>query len=216
MPAHNVLKSYEPESYYHVYNRGVNKQEIFLDAQDYKVFLSFVKQLLSPDVVVNEFGRSYLNLYGKIELNAFCLMPNHFHLLVYQNEIDSMSKFLQSLSISYVMYFNKKYDRLGRLFQNCYRASKIDNDSYLRYIPHYIHLNPRQFQTWEYSSLPYFKNKQTATWISPNRVISLFGSAENYVNELNMLIPSAELINSLSFDDLHAPLSTDRSHPVCG
>lgn len=156
MPGRNVRKIYAPETYYHVYNRGVNKELIFRDDEDYRVFLNLFKRLLSKEPQRDAYGRVFPNIRGTIELNAYCLMPNHFHALVYQLEATAMTKLFQSISTSYAMYFNKKYDRVGHVFQTCFRASQINNDAYFRYVSAYIHLNPKDYRSWKYSSLRYF------------------------------------------------------------
>ena len=80
MPSRNSRKEYVPETMYHVYNRGHNKDKIFLDDNDYAVFLNLLKRYLSKTVVTDEKGRPYEQLRDEVELVAFCLMPNHFHL----------------------------------------------------------------------------------------------------------------------------------------
>ena len=82
------------------------------------------------------------NFAGDIELLAYCLMPNHFHLLIKQNNKDSISKFMRCIATNYSMYFNKRYDRIGSLFQGIYKAILIKNDNYLLHLTIYIHLNP--------------------------------------------------------------------------
>ena len=81
MPSRNVYKIYLENSYYHVYNRGVNKRVIFQDNQDYVTFLNLLKRYLLNNQPKDRFGRTYLNLSGRLELLAYCLMPNHFHMI---------------------------------------------------------------------------------------------------------------------------------------
>lgn len=136
--------------YYHIYNRGVEKRNIFLDDYDYNrfVFLLFCSNDIKPF--------SYRDLKelkprglpsGKIKNNlvnigAFCLMPNHFHLLIKETVEGGISKFMLKLSTAYTMYFNKKYERSGALFQGTFKAEHVDFDEYLKYLFSYIHLNP--------------------------------------------------------------------------
>lgn len=152
MPARNIVKTYIENGYYHAYNRGVEKRNIFLDEQDYSVFLHFLKQYLSPPqrkgIYLTMTGldlvrpRPIQTLYDEIDLLAYCLIPNHYHLLLEQKTIDGMTKLLRRLCTSYSMYFNKKYDRVGSLFQGTYKAALIDRDEYLLHLSRYIHLNP--------------------------------------------------------------------------
>lgn len=184
MPSRNTVRKFAPESYYHVYNRGVNKRSIFKDDQDYVVFMGLLKRYLDPkNSDTDKFGRSYPNFAKEISLNAFCLMPNHFHLLIYQENERSITGFLKSLSTAYTMYFNKKYKRVGHLFQDRYKASLLDNDPYLLHISRYIHLNPKKYLNWEYSSLPYYKNEKHASWVKPQPILDLF-EGTSYMNFL--------------------------------
>src|SRR3989338_9120192 len=113
MPAKNIIKEFAPESYYHLYNRGVAKQNIFLDDQDYKVFLSYLKLYLIPIDLQGQSlqvapSKKLKNYFEELKLLAYCLMPNHFHLFVFQKESNSMAEFIRSLGTKYSMYFNKK------------------------------------------------------------------------------------------------------------
>ncbi len=108
-------------------------------------------------------------------------MPNHVHLLIYQRQQKAMAEFMRSLLTSYSMYFNKKYKRSGPLFESRYKASMILDDSYLQHITRYIHLNPRQWRDYEYSSLPYYLHQVTDEWIEPKRILELFSSPEEYL-----------------------------------
>src|SRR3990172_5909254 len=140
MPGINIYKDYVPESYYHVYNRGIDRQVIFRDSSDFPVFLNLLKRYLDKDSSKNSVGVTYPTYRGEIELLAFCLMPSHFHMLIYQHNSDAMKLLLKSVGVSYSMYFNKKYNRLGPLFQHRYLASRISSDAYLLHITRYIHL----------------------------------------------------------------------------
>lgn len=173
MPAKNSIKDYAADSFYHVYNRGVEKRQIFLDQADYAVFLNLLKRYLSGESERDTSGRLYADLSGKVELLAFCLMPNHYHLLLYQHEPDGMESLLRRVNTTYSGYFNHRYDRVGALFQAAYKASRITNEAYLWHISRYIHLNPRLWEDYQFSSLPYYQGRMTAPWIKPNRVLAL-------------------------------------------
>ncbi|MBL8121276.1 transposase, partial [Candidatus Saccharibacteria bacterium] len=150
MPRRNVLRMDAPESYYHVYARGANKHKIFLDEQDYVMFLQILERYLSPDEMRDKNGISYPNFYNNVDLLAYCLMPNHFHLLFFQRHQKMLTSLMQSVMTSYSRYFNKKYKRTGPLFESRFRASMITDDAYLHHITRYIHLNPRYWQQYEY------------------------------------------------------------------
>ncbi len=186
MPSRNITKDYITHSYYHVYNRGVNKQTIFHDEQDYSVFLGLLKRYLSKTQQKDTYGRDGVSFYDDIELLAFCLMPNHFHLLIYVGERPrAMSELMRRVCTSYTMYFNKRHSRVGSLFQGRYKASRITNDSYLLHISRYIHRNPEDYYNWEYSSYPYYIKGREAEWVRPQKIYELYewGTYERFVND---------------------------------
>ncbi|MBI1805454.1 MAG: transposase [Ignavibacteria bacterium] len=131
-----------PANYYHIYNRGNNRQDIFLEHENYRFFLRRLHH--------------YFHQAG-IDVIAYCLMPNHFHLLVYFQREVSFSNVMRSFSVSYTKSFNKWSKRVGHLFQSDYRAREINVEKYLFHICRYIHLNPVQGglvsipEDWAYS-----------------------------------------------------------------
>ncbi len=177
MPGRNIYKDYVADSYYHIYNRG-NNQDIFCDEEDYIVFLSLFKRYLGKKQSKKKSGVLHPSYRNEIKLLAFCLMPSHFHLFVYQHIETAITTFLKSLSVSYAMYYNKKYNRIGPVFQQRYRASRISDDSYLLHISRYLHLNPDNYKTWQWSSLPYYNGRLKADWLRPEQVLELFDGDE--------------------------------------
>jgi putative transposase len=182
MPSRNSRKIYLTETFYHLYNRGVNKQRIFLDDGDYAVFLNLLKRYLDSRPAKDNKGREYPWLHNDVELLAFCVMPNHFHMLIYLKSEGAVHNLLKNVCGSYTIYFNKKYHRLGPLFQDRFKASMILRDNYLQHISRYIHLNPKNYESWEFSSLSYYLGTKQADWIQPARILELFSSAEDYAN----------------------------------
>ncbi len=186
MPARNSVKQYDVNSYYHAYNRGVNKNVIFKDEQDYVVFLSLVKRYLGSEIEKDSSNREYPNYAQGLDLIAFCLMPNHFHMLVYQKDnVKAMELFMRSLSTAYTRYFNKKYKRVGHLFQGVYKASRISNEPYLLHISRYIHMNPKDYKNWSYSSWPYYTKGWMTDWVKQHKIFELFegGNYEKFVDD---------------------------------
>ena len=181
MPSRNIIKVNVPESYYHVYARGTNKQKLFLEANDYKYFLGLFERYLSKTPAIDRMGTVYPHFNGKIELLTYCLMQNHFHLLLYQVETSAMEKLMRSIMTSYSRYFNLKYKRTGSLFESRYKASLIDQDAYLQHISRYIHLNPRGWQAYRYSSLLHYKSGDPPEWLKPDKVLDLFNGSEDYL-----------------------------------
>jgi putative transposase len=184
MPTRNAVKQYAAQSYYHVYSRGVNKRAIFLDDNDYAFFLSLLKRYLSPKAVPRPKHPPYRTFSGEIHLLTFCLMPNHIHLFLYQHDNpQAMRAFMSAVMTSYSKYFNQKYDRLGPLFQSRYLASRIMGDSYLLHISRYVHLNPKSWRDYPYSSIKYFQGKATAEWFNPSYVLDFFeGNRQKYLD----------------------------------
>lgn len=174
MPSRNLEKIYATDAFYHIYNRGVEKRIIFNDTDDYAVFLSLFKRYLDVEPAKDVAGRDYPHYRDQIKLLAFCLMSNHFHLLIYQKDKGAMTRLLRGVCTAYTMYFNKKYQRVGHLFQSRFKASMITNDTYLQHISRYIHLNTRNYESWQFSSLPYYLGRSHAMWIDPLPILDLF------------------------------------------
>jgi REP element-mobilizing transposase RayT len=181
MPGRNILKQDVPDSYYHVYARGSNKQPIFLEPQDYAFFLSLLKRYLSPHAVTSDRGVLYESLHDDIRLSSYCLMNNHFHLLFYQITPGSMTRLMRRVMSTYVPYFNRKYHRRGPLFESRYRASRITSDEYLIHITRYIHLNPEKWRTYDYSSVHYYLDTSAPDWLTTQPISSLFSSRGEYL-----------------------------------
>lgn len=203
MPAKNVIKEYGTGGYYHIYNRGVEKRTIFKDEKDYKVFLSYLQFYLMPsdqdDIALQGLSlkdlrekvypsRLLKNYFGEITLLAYCLMPNHFHLMVRQNTERGIDNFMRSLATKYARYFNTRYKRTGHLFQGSYKAVKVSNEFQFTYLTKYIHRNPldlidfkdnpRRLSEYGFSSYGNYLHKITQAWLSPDEILNLFSSSK--------------------------------------
>lgn len=175
MPTRNSRKTYVPDSYYHLYTRGVEKRNIFDDEEDKQFFLGVLKRYLSNDQQKRKKHAAYKSFSNSIDLLAYCLMDNHIHLLVYQREdTEALAALIRRVMTTYSMYFNKKYNRVGPLFQSRYLASRIDSDPYLHHISRYIHRNPARWRSYDYSSLRYYTGEASADWVKPGLILSLF------------------------------------------
>ncbi|MEK7569136.1 MAG: transposase [Patescibacteria group bacterium] len=133
--------------FYHIYNRGTEKRRIFLDKSDYRRFEKLLYLCNSENGVVFRdipIGEAYEHDRGDtiVDVGAYCLMPNHFHLLLHEKIEGGISLFMQKVLTAYSTYFNKKYGRTGSLFEGVFKAVHVDTDEYLRYLFSYIHLNP--------------------------------------------------------------------------
>lgn len=200
MPSRNILKNNVAESFYHVYFRGGNRSRIFRDEADYRKFLQLFERYLALAESRNSIGLSFPNFHNKVELLAFCLMPNHVHMLVYQVQQHAMTEFMRSLLTSYSMYFNKKYKRSGPLYESRYKASMISDDAYLEHITRYIHLNPRQWREYEYSSLPYYLQQVSDEWIEPSRISGMFHSTAEYLQFVSDYEENKEMMDILKHE----------------
>ncbi len=147
---------------YHVFNRGNGKNDIFLERADYDAFIHRVRIILAePDVKcrcqVKPLPEKSFSMF------AYCLMPNHFHLLIKQETPEiPLSKFMSKLMTSYSKYFNTKYDRVGHLFQDCYKAIEIVDDGQFISTNSYIHNNPDvDAESYPYSNLHSLINPDT-------------------------------------------------------
>lgn len=190
------------EEFYHIYNRGVASQPVFLTKRDYERFILCLSyyQFQNTPIRISHFlrltydERSVLlsNLENgnlkTIELIAFCLMPNHFHLLVKQASEGGISTFLKKITDSYTRYFNVKNDRVGPLFQGSFKAVHIENNEQLMHVSRYIHLNPLvsylvkedSFLSYSWSSLPEYLNGNSKL-INSKPVLENFKTADKYL-----------------------------------
>lgn len=173
---------------------------IFKDAEDYEKMLQLFSRYLSLHEVKNSAGLSFPNYSYRLELMAFCLLPDHVHLLVYQRQQGAMTDFMRSLLTSYSMYFNKRHKRRGPLFESRYKASRISDDSYLEHISRYIHLDPKQWRDYEYSSLPYYLQRVTDEWIEPKRILERFSSTAGYFRFMENSEQNKEMLDILKHE----------------
>lgn len=140
------------DEYYHIYNRGVDKRIIFIDDRDYERFLCLMFMSnsrknfsITKDSKDNWSFEKVLEMdRGEplVSIGAWCLMPNHFHILLKERVEGGISKFMHKLTMGYSGYFNKKYLRKGSLFEGSFKVRYVDSDKYLKYLYSYIHLNP--------------------------------------------------------------------------
>lgn len=136
------------DSYYHIYNRGVEKRIIFTCERDYQRFLQilYYYQFTGPKPAFSKHLqfkiKDFYNNPKIVEIICYCLMPNHFHLLVKQLQDNGISEFMGKVLNSYTKYFNTKYKRVGPLFQGTFKTVLVENEYQLIHISRYIHLNP--------------------------------------------------------------------------
>lgn len=169
--------------FYHVYNRGTDKRTIFLDDQDFMRFLQSMMEFNVHDPIGSLYQNSFRfkQLSGRVaklepgkvkeeerlvDIVAYCLNPNHFHLLLRQVSEKGVEKFMQKLGTGYTQYFNHKYDRTGVLFQGRFKAIHVDSNEYLLHVSAYVNLN---FRVHDVLSNP--AAKYNGSWEEYMRVI---------------------------------------------
>lgn len=186
MPVRKI--DFHENGFYHVFNRGVEKRKIFLDDKDYRAFLSILRTYLSPRA---KQGRALRvrdhNFDEEIRLLAYCLMPNHFHLLIKQKLSNSITSLLHRALTTYSMYFNERYDRVGSLFQGRFKAKEVETDEYLLHLSRYIHRNPLEsslvkvgnLQKYPWSTYPVYLDKNEIEFVQPDLILDYFNKSDS-------------------------------------
>jgi len=192
MPSIYYLRQFYPGSYYHIYNRGAHKHNIFHDDKDYQVFTKILSYyLLHPNgtaqsILLRLSNDKERNLVKQGEgvaytLLAYCLMPNHFHLMLRQESSEvTISNLMRRLSTTYAPYYNSRYHHSGTIFQGKYKNVLIKDEYQWLYLSKYIHRNPTHLQRTEpcnlseypYSSYPNYLGKRSERWISTAEILA--------------------------------------------
>lgn len=196
-----------PGQYYHIYNRGNNKQNIFTDEKDWIRFLFLVLYFQSP-VIFNNINYNISNFTEHrvfsvsqktldkilnnrtVELVNFTNMSNHFHLTVKEIEEGGISSYMQRIQNSHTKYFNTKYDKSGHLFQGPYQIVHIKNNEQFLHLSAYIHRNPRELRQWKdkehlypWSSYQdYLAENRWGELLKPQIVLDQFSNKDEYKN----------------------------------
>jgi len=188
--------------FYHLYNRGNSKQNIFLDSADYKRFqdLLFLANAVEP-ITLREARR--VGVYETVRkeplvaIGAYCLMPNHFHILLTPLCEGGVALFMQKISTGYAMYFNKRYQRTGGLFEGRFKSKHAFRDEYLKYLFSYIHLNPLKLKYYDWK-MRIIKEDV----LLKEGVEYQFSSYQDYVNDIRneSMILSKELFPKYFLD----------------
>ena len=198
-------KIFAPNNYYHVFNRGNAKQDIFLDDEDRKFFLLRLQEYLFPSMALLE-GANEGRLSGGAGLVAerhtpylrkalppeafcllcYCLMPNHFHFLIKQNGNLPIGKLVSKVCTSYSKYFNKKYQRVGSVFQSPFRSVLVETDPQLLWLSAYIHNNPKtaglvaDLKDYKWSSYPDYIGFRQGNLCDKNFILKQFAGVNEY------------------------------------
>lgn len=176
---------------YHIFNRSTHEIPIFRTSRDYEIFTeAMIYYLQKSPRVKFSFYRRQKSLYP-IKFNTklvtvlnYCLMPNHYHFTLRQEEESGIKHFIQRLSGSYAHYFNKKYDTTGALFSGNFKAVRIEDERQLLHLSRYIHLNPvtsylvDRPEDYNYSSYKAYLKKSKSDIIDPTPILDLLGKQD--------------------------------------
>lgn len=216
--------------FYHIFNRGVEKRKTFLNDGDYLRFIHdlyvFNDEKPAPNYIVK--ARRAENRQSRkllVYIHAFCLMPNHYHMLLSPVVENGISLFIQKLAMGYAKYFNEKYSRSGSLWQGKYKKKYIEKDAHFLYIPYYIHLNPLDLSMPEWrkggiknipkaieklknhrwsSHLDYSGTKNFPSVLYQKEISEILGSQKNYLKQMADIISNPEITsenNDIEYDN---------------
>ena len=215
--------------YYHIFNRGNNKQQTFLGTRDWIRFLFLIIYLQSPitfpkisrqvshfvknrafDIEDNDMEKIVKE--RNVELVNFVLMPNHFHLTVLEAKEDGIANYMQRVLCAYTKYFNTKHENSGHLFQGPYKAVHIKDSEQLLYLSTYIHKNPKELSEWKnrehlypWSSYQdYTKENRWGKLLQHNIILDQFSNKQEYGHFVKSS-PAKELRKNLDDDLLIDP-----------
>ncbi|MFA6973683.1 MAG: transposase [Parcubacteria group bacterium] len=192
--------------YYHCFNRGVEKRDVFLDAQDYQRFLLAMELLndmedglmidwrdfknANPGAQISDFlKRSFRKREPLVEIVAYCLNPNHYHFILKQVTDKGIERFMHKLGTSHTKYFNQKNKRSGVLFQGVFKSVHIDSNEYLLYLSAYVNKNNfihgyNSDDSWPYSSLADYVRGRNGRIVQKNVILGQFENADQYTEFL--------------------------------
>ena len=215
--------------FYHVYNRGVDKREIFSDYSYYSRFVSILEHYLKYDYPYSLLKRRLVKAQsplGKknillqletrrvnppVEIVSLCLMPNHYHLTLKQLIENGISIFMHRIGIAYTTYFNVRNDRSGRLFEATYKAAMIESNEQLLHLTRYQHINPRslglktpeELVEYPWSTLSTYLGEKRFPFVNPEVVMSAYGNSKDYLDFVSAEIDEFEplRLQGIAVDD---------------
>ena len=204
---------FQTGSYYHIYNRGTDKRDIFMDENDFIRFirsmgefnvkkqigsLHLLTKLRKSEKPLSGF-RSHLEAYNNnlVDIVCYSLLPNHFHFLLKQKLDDGIPRFLHKLSMGYAHYFNFKYNRSGSLFQGTYKATQVKTDEYILYLSAYINGNSEihkiaKAKNYKWCSYPDYLGKRKGVLCQKNAILKDFKNIGEYKNLVGTIIKESQ------------------------
>ena len=199
MPIRKV--PFATEEFYHVYNRGNSRQTIYQTASDYNRFISLLYLANGSSAIdLREIKEDELFEFARgeqlVAIGAYCLMPNHFHILLTPLVEDGVVIFMRKLATGYSMYFNKKHHRTGSLFEGRFQSEHVDSDNYLKYLFSYIHLNPVKLLQPDWQQQGIVNLQDTFTYLDTYRYSSYIDNAVSR--------PESNILNRAPFPEYFA------------
>jgi len=209
---------FQNNRYYHIFNRGVDKREIFSDRYDYVRFLESLKLFNRVETIGSIYEFNYQPKRNKetgppiggpvsietdalVEIVVYALLPNHFHLLLEQKKENGISEFMKKLGGGYTGFYNKKHKRSGSLFQGSFKSVYIDSESYLNYLSAYINANPQIHgieiaDKYNWSSYQNYLNIKNEALCNKEIILKDFIDIQKYKEYVNEVIKNASEIKS--------------------
>jgi REP element-mobilizing transposase RayT len=191
--------------YYHIINRGVEQRVVFEEADDYEYF--------------EELMCFYMQSHG-VTLHNYCLMPNHYHLLI-ETSTDNLSKFMRQLNMNYAIYFNKKYKRVGHLWQGRFKSWYVTDEAYLYTLMRYVEQNPlkakmvKRLEEYPYSSYHYFFNKEIPECLQKAWIVQNHGSDSEAIEAmLSSKVDTSQLDQMRKASGLIAAHNTEKKPDI--
>ena len=206
---------FQTGEYYHIYNRGVDKRKVFMDEKDYvkfvynlnilnndltkierKNFISECRSSKSAPSAGAALGADFeilSKLPKLVDIICYCLIPNHYHFMLKQIADNGISKFMHKLADSYGLYFNKKHNRSGSLFQGPFKEIHIKKDSYLLWLSGYINGNPEihkiaKAENYKWSSYQDYLGKRNGNLCDKNVILKDFKNIREYKDLVDIII----------------------------
>jgi len=206
--------------FWHLIGRGVEKRDVVMDDQDKVRFIHDMFALNDinpvPNYILNERKNEHRQRERLVDIHAFCLMNNHYHILVSEKVEKGISSFMHKMNMGYTKYFNRRYERSGVLWQGKHRKVLIAQDAHFLYIPFYIHLNPLDYthpewrkgevrdvegalsalQEYRWSShLDYLGIHNFPSVIQRNEVSHMLGTSSEYRRVIREIISNPDLVS---------------------
>lgn len=197
--------------WYHCYGRGVDKRVVFTTKNDYERFLQSLylcnaEDAIRRDDLQNKSNQEIFETSRNgvlVGIGAYCLMPNHFHLLLQEKTEGGISRFMQKVGTAYTMYFNIKNDHVGGMFVKPFRSKHVSEDRYFRHVAQYLHLNPAELFVpgWKQGKVNNLKNLEKQLKNYPYSSFAIY---------TGMKLPEKEIVDSEAFNllrDTMPPIS---------